>query len=96
MPPLAPRFDTLGYADDKGLEVVAKCRRCGHESVMNLSKLIGHFGHRMHFEQLAPRLRCRRCKARSASLQTQQTKRICPTCNQVIQAQVAVTKRRRD
>jgi hypothetical protein len=84
MPPLAPRFDTLGYVDDIGLDLVAKCRRCGHQSVMNLSKLIGHFGYRMHFEQLEQRLRCRRCNARGASLLTQQTRRVCPTCKRAL------------
>lgn len=85
MPPLAPRFDTLGYAEDKGLDVVAKCRRCGHEAVMNLSKLIGHFGYRMHFELLEPRLRCRRCRARGASLETRGPQpRVCPTCKRAL------------
>jgi hypothetical protein len=80
MPPLAPRFDTLGYADDRGFDLVAKCLRCGHESVMNLSKLIGHFGARTSYEQLEPKMRCRRCRARGATLTAQRTKRICPTC----------------
>jgi Zn finger protein HypA/HybF involved in hydrogenase expression len=51
---------------------------------MNLSKLIGHFGYRMHFELLEPRLRCRRCKARGASLLARRTPRICPTCKRAV------------
>ncbi|HKU13620.1 MAG TPA: hypothetical protein VJQ52_04440 [Steroidobacteraceae bacterium] len=51
---------------------------------MNLSKLIGHFGHRMHFEQLEPRMRCRRCRARGASLNAERAKRVCPTCKRAL------------
>ena len=34
--PLAPRFDTLGYVEREGRDPVARCGRCGRESVMNL------------------------------------------------------------
>jgi hypothetical protein len=76
--PLAPAFDTLGYAHARALDIVATCRHCGYSSEMNLSKLGAHFGWRTSYLAIEPRLRCSRCRKEGAKLDAR--RKVCPEC----------------
>ena len=68
----------------EGLPLYATCTQCNHVSQLNVPHLGERFDWKTMLKDLAPRLRCMRCRQRGASLTVTLPVKRCPTCQRPI------------
>ena len=67
---VVPDFELIRYIDTTKFDLAAECAACGHDTVIGVPEIISACGPNLLLGELGPRLQCRQCSARAATIVT--------------------------